>query len=68
MDRILATRYGAHAVELIAAGKFGNMVASINGKITSIPLSEVGNKLKLVPADSPLIEKARKMGISFGDR
>lgn len=68
MDRILATRYGAHAVELIAAGKFGNMVASINGKITSLPLSEVGNKLKLVPAESPLIEKARKMGISFGDR
>jgi len=68
MDRILATRYGAHAVELIAENKFGNMVASINGKITSVALSEAGNKLKLVPEDYPLIEKARKMGISFGDR
>ncbi|KAF0199309.1 MAG: 6-phosphofructokinase [Bacteroidetes bacterium] len=68
MDRILATRYGAHAVELIASNQFGLMVASRNGKITSIPLSEAGNKLKVVPSDYPLIDKARKMGISFGDK
>lgn len=68
MDRILATRYGAHAVELIAENKFGQMVASVNGKISSIPLIEVGNKLNIVPEDHPLINKSRKMGISFGDK
>jgi 6-phosphofructokinase 1 len=68
MDRLLATRYGAHAVDLIAANQFGLMVASIGGKITSVPLGEVGNKLKFIPEDYPLIDKARKMGISFGDR
>lgn len=68
MDRILATRYGAHAVELMASGNFGQMVASINGKITSVPLKDVGNKLNIVPQDHPLIKKSRKMGISFGDK
>jgi phosphofructokinase-like protein len=68
MDRILATRYGAHAVELIAKKKFGEMVCVRGERITSIPLSEVGGKLRCVPPDHPLIEKARKMGICFGDR
>jgi len=67
MDRILATRYGAHAVELIAKKKFGEMVCVRGESISSIPLSEVGGKLRCVPLDHPLIEKARKMGICFGD-
>lgn len=67
MDRILATRYGSHAVELIAEGRFGEMVTLENNVITSRSLFEVGGKLKLVPPDLPLIDKARKMGIGFGD-
>jgi len=68
MDRILATRYGAYAVELIAEGKFGVMVSSKGDTITSVPLAEVGGKLRLVPPNHPLIRKSRKMGISFGDK
>lgn len=68
MDRILATRYGAHAVEMIAEGNFGTMVALENNEIISKPLSQVGGKLKLVPADCSLVKKARKMGIGFGDK
>lgn len=67
MDRLLATRYGAHAVELIAEGKFGVMVAKEGEEITSVPLSLVGGKLKLVPSDHSLVSKSRKMGICFGD-
>lgn len=67
MDRILSTRYGAKAVELIAEGKFGVMVAKIGEKTMPVPLGEVGGKLKFVPQDHPLIRKSRKMGISFGD-
>jgi ATP-dependent phosphofructokinase / diphosphate-dependent phosphofructokinase len=68
MDRILATRYGAHAVELIAEGKFGVMVCKEGETITSVPLEQVGGKLKLVPVDHPIIKKARKMDICFGDK
>jgi 6-phosphofructokinase len=68
MDRILATRFGAHAVELIAEGKFGRMVCKDGETITSVPLEQVGGKLKLVPPDHPIIKKARKMDICFGDK
>jgi len=68
MDRLLATRYGAYAVELIAREKFGQMVSLKGDEIKSVPLSDVGGKLRTVPLDHPLIEKARRMGICFGDR
>lgn len=66
MDRILATRYGAAAVELIVKEKFGNMVASKGDKIIDVPLSDVGENLRLVPPDYSLIQKARKLDICFG--
>lgn len=66
MDRVLATRYGAYAVELIAKGRFGEMVSLKGESITSVPLSEVGGKLRLVPDNHPLVMKAMKMGVSFG--
>ncbi|RIH65731.1 6-phosphofructokinase [Mariniphaga sediminis] len=67
MDRILATRYGAFAAQCIAEGCFGTMVAMRQNELTTVPLSEVGGKLRLVDTDDPLIQKARKMGVSFGD-
>ncbi len=66
MDRVLATRFGAHAVELIAEGKFGEMVSLRGDSVTSVPLSEVGGKLRLVPQNHPLVEKARRMDVCFG--
>ena len=67
-DRILATRFGAHAVELIAKKKFGMMVARKGEDMTAVPLKDVGSKTRLVPPDFPLIGKGRKMGICFGDK
>lgn len=67
MDRILATRYGAFAAECIAEELFGTMVAIKNNELTTIPLDEVGGNLRLVDEKFPLIQKARKMGVSFGD-
>jgi 6-phosphofructokinase 1 len=67
-DRILATRFGAHAVELIAKKKFGMMVAIKGQEISAVPLKDVGSKTRLVPPDFPLIGKGRKMGICFGDK
>jgi ATP-dependent phosphofructokinase / diphosphate-dependent phosphofructokinase len=50
-DRILGTRYGVHAVDLIHAGKFGTMVSLKGNKITQIPLSKAMRKVKLVDRD-----------------
>jgi len=67
MDRILATRYGAYATECIARGKFGTMVAVIKNELTTVPLEEVGGKMRLVDHDHELVLKGRRMGVSFGD-
>ncbi|MGC8786046.1 MAG: 6-phosphofructokinase [Anaerolineae bacterium] len=56
-DRVLATRMGVYAVELIKQGKFGRMVALQGDKITDVPLEEVANKRKEV--DPELIELAQ---------
>jgi 6-phosphofructokinase 1 len=66
-DRQLATRFGAHAVELLLQGRFGRMVASAPPDIVDVPLSEVVGKTKLVPLDSDVVTAARAMGICFGD-
>lgn len=66
-DRILATRMGAHATELIANKDYGKMVCLRGTEITSIPLSEVAGKLKLVTKDNDLIIQGRRMGIYFGE-
>lgn len=67
-DRILATRYGAYAAQLIHERNFGTMVSVQGDKITSVPLSEVGGKLKLVDENHFLINKGRKMGVCFGEK
>ncbi|MDM8002808.1 MAG: ATP-dependent 6-phosphofructokinase [Bacteroidota bacterium] len=66
MDRVLASRFGAAAANLIANGEFGKMVALRNGSITSVKLSEVGGKTKLVGQDDPMVRQAMEMGTSFG--
>lgn len=67
MDRILATRFGSFAAQCTAEGNFGTMVAMRKGDLVAVPLSEVGGKLRLVEPNHPLIMKARRMGVSFGD-
>ena len=65
-DRILSTRMGSHAVELIARGEFGRMVAVSGGDITSVPLVEVAGSTRLVPPDHELILQGQHMGVCFG--
>jgi len=65
-DRVLATRFGAHAVELIQENLFGVTVAMIGNTIDHNPLAEVAGKTKSVPADHQMVTVARRMGISFG--
>jgi 6-phosphofructokinase 1 len=66
-DRILATRLGAEAVDLIVRGRHGRMVAVQDGKITSVPLKAAAGGPRTVPLNDPLIAAARSIGTSFGD-
>ncbi|HUT39149.1 MAG TPA: ATP-dependent 6-phosphofructokinase [Methanoregula sp.] len=50
-DRILATRFGVAAVQLVQAGDFGKMVALQGNRVTSIPLDSAVNQLKKVDDD-----------------
>lgn len=66
-DRVLCTRLGAAAADLILKGDYGYMVAMINGNTKKVPLADVAGKLKTVEPDSKIIKEAKLMGISFGD-
>jgi 6-phosphofructokinase 1 len=66
-DRVLSTRFGVAAAQLIIDKNYGNMVALENEKVVAVPLSKIAGKLKSVPKDSEVVQTARKMGISFGD-
>ncbi len=55
-DRLLGTRYGVKAVDLIHEGKFGTMVCLKGNRITYIPLGRAMRKLKFV--DPELIRTA----------
>ncbi len=65
-DRILATRYGAAAVELIAQKKFGEMVSYQPPNITSVPLDKAISCLKLVDPEGELVKITEGMGVNFG--
>ena len=67
LDRILGTRFGDRAVDLVAHGEFGQMVALKGRDIVSVPIREAVGQQKLVQADGPMVSTARAMGIVFGD-
>jgi phosphofructokinase-like protein len=67
MDRVLATRYGTGAVEMIANKDFGKMVSLRDGRIVSVPLAEVAGKLKLIDPLDPMVLQAKNIGTCFGD-
>lgn len=66
-DRVLATRFGTAAAELIINKQYGRMVALQDGEIVSIPLEEAASQTKFLPVDHPTIKMARDIGICFGD-
>ena len=50
-DRVLGTRFGIAAIDLVHAENFGNMVSLQGNEIVSIPLSGAVDKLKVVDQD-----------------
>ncbi len=66
-DRALCSMFGATAVELIAAGEFGRMVAFTAAGVGSVPIRDAIGSLKTVPPEGSLARTARALGISLGD-
>jgi len=65
-DRILSTRFGVAAVDLIANKRFGEMVCLKGQRIESVSLNEVAKGQKRVPTEEGLVKTAESIGISFG--
>lgn len=66
-DRVISSRLGAAAAQLIKKEQYGYMVGIKNNEIVPIPLAEVAGKLKMVQPDSSIIKEAKSLGICFGD-
>ncbi len=66
-DRILATKFGSMALQLVSEEKFGYMVSLRGTEVVSVPVKEAIMKLRTVPLDSQLLFAARAVGTSFGD-
>lgn len=66
-DRLLASAFGARAVELIEEGAFGRMVAWRNRKVVDVAIEDAIAAYQDVDPESTLVKTARALGISFGD-
>jgi phosphofructokinase-like protein len=66
-DRILGTRFGVAAVDLIARGDFGKMVCLRNERIGAVEIAQAIHQLKRVDPNGELVHAARSIGMCFGD-
>lgn len=66
-DRVLATRFGFHAAQLVRRGEFGRMVTLAGAICDSVPLAAVAGRNRCVPPRHPLLAAARSLGVALGD-
>lgn len=64
-DRKLGTRFGVAAVEAVAWGKFGSMVALQSGKIVTVTIEKAVHKQKFVDPNGEMATTARAVGVSL---
>ncbi len=66
-DRMLASTFAVHAVDLLVRGETGRMVAWRNRRVESVPFASVAGRAKRVALDDDLIVTARALGAYVGD-
>jgi 6-phosphofructokinase 1 len=66
-DRLMASAFGVHAVDLIEQGKFDRMVAWSNRSVIDVPLEDIIDKPQEVELGGPIVRTARALGICLGD-
>ena len=67
VDRLLATRLGSAAADLVEAGTFGVMVAARRDGTEAVRLEDIAGHRKTVPVDHSWISTARHVGTCLGD-
>jgi len=65
-DRVLATLFGHHAIELLMGGARSRMVVQHDGRLNDVDLLHAANRQRLVNLDHPLIAAALGVKTSFG--
>ena len=66
-DRLIASAFGVHAVDLIAQKKFNRVVVWQNRGVTDVDLESIAGKSKTVGDNDPLIKVAKGLGIYVGE-
>ncbi|MEM6821690.1 MAG: ATP-dependent 6-phosphofructokinase [Verrucomicrobiota bacterium] len=66
LDRILGTRFGVEAIELIMQGRYGHMVSYQNYRVDAVRMEDAVSHLKQVQQDTQLVDTCKQVGISFG--
>lgn len=66
-DRVLASAFGVHAVDLIAQEKFDRMVAWQNRRVIDVSIDAAIASYVTVDPGDPLVHTARGLGICIGD-
>jgi phosphofructokinase-like protein len=66
-DRLMATVFGTHAVDLVATGRFDRTVVWRNRQVEDVPIEDAIATYANVAVDGPLVRAARALGVSFGD-
>lgn len=66
-DRLISLRFGAAAIRCVQEQDFNKLVVLKDNKLTSIPISDVANKMKSVSLESDTVQTARDIGICLGD-
>lgn len=66
-DRIIASSFGVRAVELVAEGRYGSMVAWQDRGVVEVPMAQVTVGARSVSSDDPLIQTARGLGVYVGE-
>ena len=66
-DRLMASIFGVHAVDLIAEGRFDRMVAWSGRRVIDVPLADAIAGYRAVDPAGALVCTARGLGICLGD-
>ena len=66
-DRVISSRLGVAAAELIAKEDYGKLLIMKGYDVTTLPLEKTAGKLKYVSPDDQIVLQAKHLGISFGD-
>ena len=66
-DRLIASAFGVHAVDLVAQDKFNRIVVWQNRGVTDINLDSIAGKSNTLNNNDPLIKVAEGLGIYVGE-